>query len=547
MKQGILFFVFGIVLGVNGLAQLPKPLPVAVLDSIAKQDVPRGAPGIATAIIHKGKLVYAQTAGYANLKDSIKIDADTRFNIASNGKQFTALTILLLEHQGKLRLDQDVRTILPDVFTHINTPISIEQLLHHTSGVRDVYDLWSLQGITWWQQSYRLADALALLSKQSALNFSPGTKYRYSNSNYILLAAVVEQLTQKSFAAFTKDIFMQLGMRATAFEDQQEPISGVIAKAYFNFGSWTTYDWKWRIVGDGNCFSSLRDQIRWEQILQGAVKTRIPAAVIQKSQYFSQNQSYGFGLEQSVYKNLPYLFHEGATGAWKATTLRFPTQQTAMITLTNTGKSIPAMQTRQMADVLFGLPRDAAFFVTQPTSSVQQFTEQAIQGIYTNDDGFSFQFLRKGTAIYLRRMGRNDIQLQRKNGHVWQQANDTAFQLAFDRSQTGAQTVTAYYTTHAPYSLTKIEADWTGHKPEGITGVFNNTETDVRIAIEHTGDYTYRVIINGDTSKGILLKPGLLKVNGYQLLFTKDAGDDFLLNGERISAVLFKRKKDNQP
>lgn len=526
----------------KGLAQQTIQLNKAVLDSIATQDVPPKAPGIATAIIENGRVIYQQIAGYANLKDSLLIDTNTRFNIASNGKQFTALAICLLAYKGKLSLDDDVRKYLPQLLKKIPQKIRIRELLHHTSGIRDVYDLWSLQGITWWKQAYTLKDALALLEQQESLNFSPGSQYRYSNSNYILLAAVIEKVSKQSFTAFTQHLFKEMGMLHTKFEDQSAPIEGTVAKAYFNFDSWTTYDWKWRICGDGNCFTTLNDQIRWEQIVQGAVQTNIPRAVIQQLQSFPDQQQYGYGLERGTYKQLPYTFHEGATGAWKATVLRFTQKNIALITLTNTGKSIPAMQTRQMADVLFHLRPDTAYFATEPKPSTQQFTEASTIGIYTNASGFSFQFLQKGADLLLRRIGRNDVILKRKNGHVWQQQNDTAFQLAFNQSVSGTQTVTAYYTTHPPYSLTKIVADWTGFNYSAINGTFYNSETKVSIHIQHKEDKKYTVVIGQDTTTGLLITPNQFKVNGYLIHFNKDASA-FSLNGERILAVQFRRKK----
>jgi CubicO group peptidase (beta-lactamase class C family) len=133
-------------------AQAPADI-VSVLDSISTQDVPANAPGVAVAVINKGEVVFQRCAGYANLADTSLITLDTRFNLASNGKQFTALAILLLQHQGKLTLNDDLRKFLPQLFKRVQSRITIRNLLTHTSGIRDVYDLLSLQGITWWQKT----------------------------------------------------------------------------------------------------------------------------------------------------------------------------------------------------------------------------------------------------------------------------------------------------------------------------------------------------------------------------------------------------------
>lgn len=141
-----------ITLNMVGYGQLSEaaltPTQILRLDSIASQDVPPGAPGIATGIIEKGKIVYQKVFGFADLSDSSLITTDTRFNIASNGKQFTALAILILIDERKLSLTDDIRKYLPGIYPNLSSGITIENLLNHTSGIRDVYDLWSLQGLT---------------------------------------------------------------------------------------------------------------------------------------------------------------------------------------------------------------------------------------------------------------------------------------------------------------------------------------------------------------------------------------------------------------
>ncbi len=122
---------------------------IELLDGIATQDVPKNAPGIATAIIQDGKVIYEKYAGFADLADSTLIKNSTRFNIASNGKQFTALAILTLVEKKKLKLSDDIRKWFPNLYPNLKDRISVQSLLNHTSGIRDCYDLWSLQGFTW--------------------------------------------------------------------------------------------------------------------------------------------------------------------------------------------------------------------------------------------------------------------------------------------------------------------------------------------------------------------------------------------------------------
>jgi CubicO group peptidase (beta-lactamase class C family) len=523
-------------------------LQVRQLDSIATQDVPAGAPGIATAIIQNGKLIYQKLAGYANLADSSLISPETRFNIASNGKQFTALAILVLESQRKLGLSDDIRKYLPDLFKGIQQKITIENLLTHTSGIRDVYDLWSLKGITWWKNTFNNQDVLSLLKAQQSLNFTPGAAYLYSNSNYILLAQIVQNLSGKPFANFLNELFQKLRMPGTSFEPDFTRIRGPVAYPYFNFNTWTAYKWIWNACGDGNLFSTLNDQVQWEKLLQGKARCEIDQKLLAKSQELVNpllTVKYGYGLEFGMYKGLNYRFHEGATGAWKATVIRFPERNISMITLTNSGKTIPYSQTRQMADVMFALKNDAAFFMTRPPKTGDAVNVEEILGTYVTENNFAFEFLKKNDDLYLRRNGRNDVKLEREAGNIFRQANDRDFKQEFTKNASGEMQVTAYYTSHAPYTLTRPAANWSGFDLKGLDGNYYNDETGAALVIQHQDNKTYLVSIGNksDTMKGNLILPGRLLVGNYAINIEGGVNSKTLfLDGDRIKRVRFTTK-----
>ena len=517
------------------------------LDSIATQDVPKNAPGIATAIIKEGNLIYEKYAGIADFNDSLKIDKNTRFNIASNGKQFTALAILTLEDENKIKLSDDIRQYLPELYPKIKAKITIGNLLNHTSGIRDVYDLWSLKGITWWEQSFDNNDVLELVKKQAELNFEPSTKYLYSNTNYILLATIVEKISGKPFKEYTDGIFQKLNMTNTSFEADYSQIDGKIARAYFNFDTWTTYDWIWNVVGDGNIFSTLTDQIQWEKTIQGYGNSEINHNIIQKSQELVNqdiNDNYGFGLEFGDYKNLSYKFHEGATGAWKATVIRFPKDSISMLTLTNTGKSIPSMQTRQMADVVFDLKNNKEYLVTKPAKIGIYVSEDEIIGTYITPNNFTFEFLKKDdNKLYLKRIGRNDVELIREADNVFNQKFDKDFKQEFIQNDSGEMEVTAYYVSHSPYTLTRKKSDWENYDYQALNGKYNNLETDVNIEISHLTNKDYKVLIGEQENSGLLIAPTKLMVNNYVLEFEKESKNvkTLSLNSDRIRGVNFER------
>ncbi len=516
------------------------------LDAIAVRDVPPAAPGIATGIVSEGSIVYRRTAGFADLTDSTLIQPNTRFNIASNGKQFTALAVLWLEQQEKLSLTDDIRTYFPKLFPQIESPITIQHLLHHSSGIRDVYDLWSLKGLTWWKLPYSNRDVMSLLEKQAELNFRPGTDYGYSNSNYILLAEIVAKVSGKSFVDFTTGMFQRLGMPHTSFVDDHRAIEGPVAKPYFNFDTWFTFDWIWDATGDGNVFSSLDDQLRWEQILQDPSLVDFPADVLEKSRNRGPLASaidYGYGSEFETFQGHQVITHAGATGPWKAYFLRFPEKNLALLTLTNSGKTDPRGQTRQMARVLLGLDESNASFETEPLLAGAFVSIDRITGIYLDDDQTVFRFEQREDGLYLIRPGRNDMRMERESGNLFHQWNDPAFKLAFTPAPKGDVSVTAYYPTHAPYTLWKRGFDPSQVDHTALNGQYVNAETGVEIKVEYLEAERYRLSVHEREVDGYLAGPRQLIAGAYQVSWKGSEAmvSEIFLNAGRIRQVRFER------
>ena len=186
------------------LASQVPPAPAAAGDSItrrvdalfARWSSPT-SPGAALAVIKDGQVVYEKGYGAANLEYGIPIRPNTVFHIASVSKHFAAFAVHLLAAEGKLSLDDPVRTHVPEV-PDFGTPVTIRHLIHHTSGLRDQWELLAMSG-------WRLDDVitkehiLKAIARQRELNFAPGSEHLYSNSGYTLLAVVVERVTGESF------------------------------------------------------------------------------------------------------------------------------------------------------------------------------------------------------------------------------------------------------------------------------------------------------------------------------------------------------------
>jgi CubicO group peptidase (beta-lactamase class C family) len=178
-------------------AQTVPPDVIAQVDKVFEKWNGTDSPGCALGVYKDGQILYEHGYGMANLNDDVTITPETVFHVASMSKQFTAASILLLQQQGKLSLDDDVHKYIPEL-PDFGESITLRHLMHHTSGLRDQ---WALLGLAGWRYSKDLItddDVMSVVTREKALNFKPGEKYMYSNTGFTLLAIVVKRVSGMS-------------------------------------------------------------------------------------------------------------------------------------------------------------------------------------------------------------------------------------------------------------------------------------------------------------------------------------------------------------
>src|SRR6266403_538712 len=186
-------------------------------DSVFATLVKPDEPGLAVVVRKNGRTLFERGYGVRDLRSKAKIDAHTNFRLASFSKQFTAMAIILLVHDGKLRYDETLTEIFPD-FPAYGKAITVRNLLNHTSGLPDYEDLMDAlekkSGPTWSpQKQIQDAEVLELLKKEKAGKFAPGTSWSYSNSGYVVLGLIVSKVSGKTFGDFLQArIFVPLKM-----------------------------------------------------------------------------------------------------------------------------------------------------------------------------------------------------------------------------------------------------------------------------------------------------------------------------------------------
>jgi len=200
----------------------PHTSESAQVDKLFEEWDRKISPGASIGIIKDGRIIYARGYGMANLEYDIPNTPQTVFRIGSTSKHFTAMAIALLIEHGSLSLDDDIRKFLPEI-PEYQSPIRIRHLLHHTSGLRNYEALMMLagrDGETYKVPYYTDEYAVQLIARQRVLNFNPGERYSYSNSNYFLLAEIIGNVSGMKTSEFARaQIFEPLSMSATHFHD----------------------------------------------------------------------------------------------------------------------------------------------------------------------------------------------------------------------------------------------------------------------------------------------------------------------------------------
>jgi CubicO group peptidase (beta-lactamase class C family) len=356
MRQRMLVVFVVSVLGGRTLeAQALSPAMASGIDSIFARYAPPGGPGCAVGVYQNGTTTFARGYGLANITNDVPITPITRFTTGSVSKQFTAASIALLVRAGKLSLDDDVRKYVPELVDY-GTPIKIRHLVHHTSGLRDFWELVDLAGMRP-DDGYTVDDMLALAAKQKGLDAPPGSQYRYSNTGYLVMGVVVKRVTGQSLRQFADSaIFKPLGMTETLFLDDHNEIVPRRAMAYSPSGkTWKINVWNNDLVGQGGIVTSLADLQKWdENFYSGQVGGKEFVELMQTTEQLSGGgtNDYAFGLTVQSYRGQRLVEHTGATGGYRAAILRFPAQHTSVAMMCNVSTANTTALALGMADVV---------------------------------------------------------------------------------------------------------------------------------------------------------------------------------------------------
>lgn len=345
-------------------AQL-TPKMRAGIDAVFSDVAKPGSPGCAMAVYQDGRTAYARGYGLASLENEVPITPRTVFDLGSTSKQFTAFSILLLERDGKLALSDDVRKFIPELPQYERT-ITIADLMHHTSGLRDYLTLWNLAGVAT-ENLTTDDDALQLIVRQRGSNFPSGSEFLYSNSGYFLLSEIVKRVSGKSLRDFAQErIFTALGMTHTFYVNDHTLVVPRRATGYAPRGKDFAIEMSnYEQTGDGAVNSSVEDLLLWNNNFY-APKAG-DAALIQHEHETAKLSSgeaieYAAGLFVGSYRGLKTVRHGGSWAGYRAELLRFPEQRLGIACLCNRTDGAPDRRAEAVADIVLAqhlAPRSA--------------------------------------------------------------------------------------------------------------------------------------------------------------------------------------------
>lgn len=313
----------------------------AQIEKIFSRYIPAN-PGAELAIMRNGKIIFSKAWGMADLEHPTPLTTESLSEAGSVSKQFTAASILLLEQQGKLSVNDDIRKYLPEL-PRYDHPILIRHMLEHTSGLKDWGSIAELGGWPRSTRTYSNEDALLIQSRQKTLNNIPGEEYIYSNSNYNLLAMVVQRVSGMSLAEFSKKyIFEPSGMSNTQWRDDFKRIVPRRATAY----SWVNGQYKTNmpneyVYGQGGLLTTAEDLVTWNNFY-GSGKLGNPPLLEKQIHSYPFNNGrphhYAAGLAIGEFKGWKQIGHSGATASYRANLEYYPELGLSIAWLSNTSQ-----------------------------------------------------------------------------------------------------------------------------------------------------------------------------------------------------------------
>jgi len=517
-------------------------------------------PGCALGIVENGKLIYSKGYGIADLEHDIEITPSSVFYIGSVSKQFVTFSILLLEEQGKLDLDDKIQKYLPD-FPEYEAPLTIRHFIHHTSGVRDYLTLMYLKGRNYLDNA-DVDEVYELIKKQKELNFSPGEKYLYSNSCYFMLAMIVEKAAGQSLKKFAhKNIFQPLGMRNTLFYDDN---TDLIKNRVFSYSKKPDEDgfnnliMRFDLIGSGGVYSSIKDLFLWDQNFydnklgkggQGIINKMHEEGLLNNG----ESSGYAYALKKGTYKGLKTVSHGGALAGYRAQLMRFPEENFSVIILANRGDVNPTTKTFQVVDILLNekfaeepQKKEVKTDKISTSNTLEKFTLNKLTGNYEMQAGVVLKITVKNDSLHvLQSWNKSSYNVINTKGNTYEIPNDPSIQFVFSELKGDlTQILTVFQNGNETICKRKEELELASLNMEDYTGKYYSEELDATYLLFLEDDKLKVKIANYDSQELTLYKTDTFTSDGNLVRFNRSNGVilGLELDAGRVTNLKFDKK-----
>ena len=391
------------------------------------------SPGFVVGIVYEGNIVFNQGFGQATLEHFSPITPNTVFDVGSMAKQFVGMAIALLEEHGKLSINDKIQKYLPE-YPEYAQEIHLSNLLYHTSGIRNYTVL------AYYTKGYHESDAITeeevydLLVRLRSLNFNPGERWEYSDSNYFLLAKIVEKITGQSLHEYISEaIFQPLGMQNTLFRECHSQVIPNRAIGYVTYpvAFQSPYEYRanqeisssfyilvsnYEHVGAEGLFTTVDDLFKWDRNfsnnLLGKGKSNLIERVLTPGGKINDDIGYGFGVNIGEFRGKRFFGHDGATHGYTSSMMNFPEENTTIICLANHNVLGSWECRNRIMDLIFSENNQKESSI-QPTQNRKILpVEQKIIGRYQNPlTASTWEIICRDHRLFIRENNQGEFEI----------------------------------------------------------------------------------------------------------------------------------------
>lgn len=514
------------------------------------------SPGLSVGVYSKGEILFKKGYGIANLDYDIKITPETVFDIGSVSKQFTAACIILLENEGKISLDDDIRQYIPEIKEFEEGKITIRNLLHHTSGLRDYLGLMSLSGISF-DDYFTEQKGLDILARQNELNFAPGSEYLYSNSGYLTLAIIIRRVSGESIGTFAqKNIFTPLEMKNTFIYEDGAKVVKNRAIGYSKDGDEYKREHHFDFVvgGDGQVYTTIEDFFKWSENFKDnnlGNDTFLNKMLTKGILTNGDSIDYALGLSHGVYKNHKTIEHGGAWGGFRANYLQFPEEDLAIAIMSNLGNVNAGQKAKQIADIVLKDKFDKNVEESEKESSKIEipktiFSLNQFVGDYEIQPGIVVSLAIKNDSLnVLQNWNKSTYNIVKISGNTFQIPEDKTISFTFSNlKDDSTQTLTVHQGGNETIAVRKKGFDTSGINLNDYIGDFYSEELDVTYIFDLENGILKSRIENKETMECTIADLDQFLLNQSLVRFQRTNGvvSGFELDSGRVKNLKFEKK-----